>query len=210
MLLRYMTRTAILLVSFAVIGTTVLAYVNQQTRDAIASSQRRALLDTLHVLINDDAYDNDLYIDRITIVNKKQLGSKRPLNIYRARKQGQPVAAVIESVAPDGYSGDIKLLIAIDAAGTLLGVRVLEHKETPGLGDKLEIVRSTWITSFNNRSLSQPGKAGWAVKKDGGTFDQFTGATITPRAVVKAVYSTLLFYQQNQQMLFSTPAEAQR
>ena len=119
-------------------------------------------------------------------------------------------------MAPDGYSGNIHLLVAIKYDGTLAGVRVVNHKETPGLGDAVEAERSNWILGFTGKSLTNPGKKGWAVKRDGGQFDQFTGATITPRAVVKAVYKTLEYYQQHKTQLFSDtgsqkqPADATR
>jgi len=117
-----------------------------------------------------------------------------------------PVAALMIVTAPDGYNGDIRLLIAIDISGKVLGVRVVSHRETPGLGDPIEIERSDWILSFTQKSLLNPGADGWAVKRDGGEFDQFTGATISPRAVVKTVHNTLLYFKANQKSLFETTA----
>ena len=129
--------------------------------------------------------------------------------MYRARKAGQPVALVITPVAPDGYSGIIKLLVGINVDGTLNGVRVVTHRETPGLGDAIDEKRSDWIHLFDNRSLLDPPLERWAVRKDGGDFDQLTGATITPRAVVKAVRQTLLYYRDNQDALFAPSAVQQ-
>jgi len=126
--------------------------------------------------------------------------------VFRARKNNEPVAAVLTSVAPDGYSGSIKILIAVYADGSLSGVRVISHKETPGLGDKIDAQRDDWILQFAGLSLSSPDKSRWKVKKDGGDFDQFTGATITARAVVNAIKRTLEFFEANQDKLF-IPAE---
>ena len=123
--------------------------------------------------------------------------------VYRARLAGHPVAAIIESVAPDGYSGSIRLLVGVTPDGRLLGVRVLQHHETPGLGDAIEERRSDWIRSFEGRSLRDPPLARWKVRKDGGDFDQLTGATMTPRAVVAAVRNTMLFVQRQGPALFA-------
>ena len=150
-----------------------------------------------------------MFNDVIQVTEKESLGSKKPLNIYRARKEGKNIAVIISAVAPDGYAGDISLLVAIDNSGKLIGVRVAKHRETPGLGDAIELKRSDWILNFNGRSLDNPGKKGWRVKRDGGVFDQFTGATITPRAVVKAVYKALEYFKQNSDVLFSTKSIGQ-
>jgi len=133
------------------------------------------------------------------------LGTKESVPVFRARKDGKPVALAITPVAPDGYVGPIKLLVAISVDGTILGVRVLSHHETPGLGDAIEEKRSNWVLGFNGHSLSNPEDKGWHVRRDGGQFDQFTGATITPRAVVKAVHKALKFYELNKDKLFQQP-----
>ena len=122
--------------------------------------------------------------------------------MYRARLRGEPVAAIFRSIAPDGYSGKIHLLVGVYIDGSLAGVRVVKHAETPGLGDAVEIRKSSWIEDFAGKSLTNPSQDRWRVKRDGGDFDQFTGATITPRAVVAAVRNTLLYYQQNTDMIF--------
>ena len=121
---------------------------------------------------------------------------------YRARLQGEPVAVIFNSVAPDGYNGKIHLLVGVNIDASLAGVRVVKHAETPGLGDAIEIRKSPWIRGFDGKSLNNPDQAGWRVKRDGGEFDQLTGATITPRAIVAAVRNTLLYYQQNADMIF--------
>ncbi|MBE9559884.1 MAG: electron transport complex subunit RsxG, partial [Proteobacteria bacterium] len=135
------------------------------------------------------------------------LSTKEETLAYRARKNSQNVAVVFTSVAPNGYNGSIRLLVGINADGSLSGVRVVKHRETPGLGDVVEISRSDWILGFDNKSLSDPDTRGWKVKRDGGVFDQFTGATITPRAVVKAVHNALLYFDKNQGMLFSVQTD---
>lgn len=202
MLVTHMIRTGVLLGLFAIIGTGIVAYTYSETRNDIVASKRAALLRSLHSLVPDDRYDNDLANDRIEVTDKVLLGSAKPLTVYRARRDGKPVAAVFESIAPDGYNGNIYLLIAINFNGTIAGVSVVSESETPGLGDAIEPDRSDWIDGFTGRSLSNPGPAGWKVKRDGGVFDQFTGATITPRAVVKAVYHCLQYFRTNRDKLF--------
>lgn len=196
---------ALILGLFAVVGTGLVALTHDGTAERIAENERQALLRSLHQIIPPDSHDNDIYTDIIQ-VRDPLLGSEQPVNVYRARLGETPVAAVIASVAPDGYSGAIKLLVGINYDGTLSGVRVISHKETPGLGDAIEAERSDWILAFNSRSLANPDQTRWKVKKDGGVFDQFSGATITPRAVVQAVYHTLRYYQTHREVLFA-PAD---
>ncbi len=206
MLVRHMTITALLLGAFAVVGTTIVALTEDNTRERIAQNEREYLLRSLNELVPRDRYDNDIEHDTLQAESRKLLGSKKPLTVYRARKEGRPVAAIFTTVAPDGYSGDIRLLVAIDHdSGGILGVRVVAHRETPGLGDVIEIEKSDWIKDFDGYSLDDPGELGWNVVKDGGIFDQFTGATITPRAVVRAVHSTLKYYDAHRDELFGDP-----
>ncbi len=194
--------SAIILGLFAIIGTTLVAYTFESTKEQIKTNQRMALLRSLHHIISTEEHDNDIFQDKIRVINPTLLGSDEPVSIYRARMQGKPVAAVIAAVAPDGYNGRIYLLVGIYYDGTLAGVRVVRHAETPGLGDLVDEQKSNWILGFRNRSLADPTPDGWKVKRDGGQFDQFTGATITPRAVVKAVYNSLIYYRQNRDTLF--------
>lgn len=198
--------TAVLLALFAVLGTGLVALTFGNTHERIAANERAALLRNLHVLIPPERHDNDLFNDVIEVTAPDLLGSTAPVAVYRARKDGWPVALVIAATAPDGYSGPIRLLVGINADGTLAGVRVVGHRETPGLGDAIEASRSDWILGFDGRSLEDPEEALWAVKRDGGHFDQFTGATITPRAVVKAVKKALLYFQRNSERLFAEPS----
>jgi len=200
--------SAVFLLVFAVIGSGLVAYTFDNTAQRIAENQRRALLKNLNELVPGKRYDNDIFSDILMVRDPELLGSEEPVPVYRARKGGWPVAAVLAVVAPDGYNGSIRLLVAINLDGTLAGVRVVQHRETPGLGDGIETDRSDWILGFAGKSLSNPDKKGWRVKRDGGSFDQFTGATITPRAVVKAVHKALLYFQLHRQKLFEKAPEA--
>lgn len=202
-IVRNMIISALVLALFAMAGTFFVSFTFDNTIDRINENKRIALLNALHVLISPAEHDNDIFNDFIQVTNKDLLGNHKPVNVYRARKENQPVAVIINSVAPDGYNGDVELLVAIRYNGTLAGVRVVQHKETPGLGDAIDENRSDWILGFKQHSLTNPDKKGWAVKKDGGQFDQFTGATITPRAIVKAVYNTLRYYKEHRDELFS-------
>jgi len=203
MLIKKMLKAAALLTFFAVLGGGLVAFTFQITHKQIIANERAALLRTLNVLISRDQYDNDLFTDIRQMQNEAVLGTTEPVTIYRARFCGQPVAAILTQVAPDAYNGSIRLLVGINYEGSLVGVRVVSHQETPGLGNQIEMRRSNWILSFNGYSLKNPDEAGWKVKRDGGIFDQFTGATITPRAVVKAVYKSLQFYQQYRDEVFA-------
>ncbi|HEY0719852.1 MAG TPA: electron transport complex subunit RsxG [Gammaproteobacteria bacterium] len=196
-----------LLALFAAVGTAAVSFVHDNALPRIAAVEKSNLLGLLHQFIPPASHDNDLFNDTLTVRDRELLGSNAPATVYRARKNGMPVALVLTAIAPDGYSGDIKLLIGIHYDGTLAGVRVLSHKETPGLGDRIDIDRSSWINGFTGKSLQNPPEEQWQVKKDGGQFDQFTGATITPRAVVKAVANTLRYYQMHRDALFAPAAE---
>lgn len=200
---RHVLVTGLLLFLFAAAGTGLVAFMFDNTSERIAANEREVLLRNLHVLIPPERHDNDIFTDVIEVTDPDLLGTPRPVTVYRARKDGSPVAAILAPVAPDGYSGDIRLLVAIEADGRLAGVRVTGHRETPGLGDFIEVARSDWILGFTGRALGDPDEKGWAVKKDGGVFDQFTGATITPRAVVKAVKKALIYFDRHRQTLFA-------
>jgi len=179
----------------------MVAYTDGTTAEQVAYNKRQYTLNKLHEIISPSALDNDLERDTIQVTDPR-LGTTKPMLVYRARKDGKPVAAIIHSIAPDGYSGNIEMLVGIRADGTLLGVRVVEHQETPGLGDAIDIRKSNWIRQFENRSLKRPEPKNWKVKRDGGAFDQITSATITSRAVVKAVYNTLQYFKEHRQELF--------
>lgn len=199
--------TASILVLFAVIGGALVGLTFTQTEDDIKHNEELTLLKKLNNIIPAQSYDNDLLQDIITLKASPMLGTEEESLAYRARKNNKNVAVVFSSIAPNGYNGPIDLLVGIKADGTLAGVRVVKHRETPGLGDAVDISHSNWILGFNDKSLSNPDDQGWKVKRDGGIFDQFTGATITPRAVVNAVHDALLYFEKNQDMLFSLNTE---
>jgi electron transport complex protein RnfG len=199
---RRMLVAAGLLAAFAVAGAGLVALTAQATRERIAANERAYLLRSLNDVVPASAYDNDLFTDTTEVVDAELLGSPDPVTAYRARRDGRPVAVILNVVAPDGYSGPIRLVIGIDARGELTGVRVVSHRETPGLGDDIEVERSDWILGFAGLGLDSLPEQGWAVKRDGGQFDQFTGATITPRAVVKAVHNALIYFEAHRERLF--------
>jgi Na+-translocating ferredoxin:NAD+ oxidoreductase subunit G len=171
--------------------------------DRIARNQQSWIRQPLYALLDPGSYDNDLFADAVAVASPDLLGTESPATIYRARRHGEPVAAVIHTVAPDGYRGPIELLVAIAWDGTLLGVQVVRHNETPGLGDAFETRDADWLQAFRGLSLSRPPQHRWTVRKDGGDFDAFTGATITPRAIVKAVRRALEFYGSQRDRLFA-------
>ncbi len=200
-------KSVLALALFALIGTALVALTNHYTRDRIVQNEREYLLRGLNELISPDRYDNDLFTDVVTVINKELLGTSEPVTIYRARREGSPVAAILTPVVPNGYSGPIGLLVGINYDGGLIGVRVSSHRETPGLGDKIDIGKGDWIFSFDGLRIGNPPASQWTVKKEGGYFDQFTGATVTPRAVVIAVYNALLYLDDNRDLIFSELAQ---
>lgn len=194
---------AAVLALFALAGTGLVAVTWNLTHERIANNERDQLLKTVGQILSHDAYENNLLADTITLQHPVLLGPARPVAFHRAFMKGKPVATVFSVIAPDGYNGSITLIVAILEDGTLQGVRVLKHKETPGLGDAIDVRKSGWIHQFDDRSLEDPEPDGWAVRKDGGEFDQLTGATITPRAVVKAVRNALVFFGEHKAEIFA-------
>ena len=201
---RQVATTAVLLMLFAATGAALVGLTFDNTADTIRHNEKLSLLRKLNTLVPAEKYDNDLVSDSLEVAADDLLGTDQPSVVYRARKQNQPVAVVLSPVATGGYNGSIELLVGIYADGTLAGVRVVKHRETPGLGDAVEATRSDWILGFDGKSLQNPAEKRWKVKRDGGDFDQFTGATITPRAVVKAVHTALVYFNKHHQSLFAT------
>lgn len=195
--------TGLLLATFALLGTALLSGTQWHSAPYIAANERQALLDSLSVVIPPSEFDNDILDDSIEISDPELLGMHAPTRVYRARLQDRDTAVAFRVVAPDGYSGAIVLLMGVRADGEISGVRVISQRETPGLGDAIEARRSNWILGFAGRSLGNPGEAGWHVQRDGGDFEQFTGATISPRAVVKAVHNGLKFFTRHRAQLFA-------
>ncbi len=196
-------QTAINLVFFAAIGTAILASVFYMTHDAIVKSEEAEKLNLITQIVPPTLFDNDIIQDTINVPANELLGSDGVTIAYRARLKGEPSAVVLESVAPDGYSGKINLILAVRANGELAGVRVVSHKETPGLGDYIDLPKSPWIKGFDGKSREVYKDADWKVKKDGGKFDYMAGATITPRAVIKAVNKALIYFGENRDKLFA-------
>ncbi|PVZ64344.1 electron transport complex subunit RsxG [Pelagibaculum spongiae] len=197
------SRNALILAVFALITTAVLAVVNKATIEPIAAQKRRIIELNIQALIPANLYNNDPVSEAFTL-NVQSLGGE--ITVFPLLNSGKPVAAIFTPSAPDGYGGPIQLSVGVYTDGSLAGARVVSHKETPGLGDKIELRKNDWMLSFDGLSLSNPTPSGWRVKKDGGQFDQFTGATITPRAVVGAVRRSLEYFQANQKAFFAQPA----
>ncbi|MEY6433244.1 electron transport complex subunit RsxG [Thioalkalicoccus limnaeus] len=187
---------ALLLGTFSLIAAALLAVGDLLTRGPIAERRAEDLKASLSQVLPPQIHDNDLLAHPLTLPGR----NGQPLTIYRAL-HGYQVTGVAFGAVGRGYAGPIELLIGIDAQGRVLGARVLSHSETPGLGDKIEVIRDDWILSFNGRTLEDPPRERWAVAKDGGDFDQFTGATITPRAVVGAVRESLEFFADHRETL---------
>lgn len=208
-ILRHASASAGILTAFAVVGTALLAATYLVTRPIIAETEKQAKLALIGQILPSTLYDNDLLKDSALLPPAGELGNSEPTPVYRAVKEGKPSAAVLEVIAPDGYSGKIRMIVAIKADGEVSGVRVVTHNETPGLGDYIEIAKNSWIRIFEGKSLSKYTDQDWKVKKDGGRFEHMAGATVTPRAVVKAVRKSLSYFAANQDRIFSLPAETQ-
>jgi len=179
---------AVLLGVVALAASAALGFANQQTKEPIAAAQARDLQESLRQVLPSERFDNDLLRDALSVRD-----GQTDTVVYRASLHGEFSGAVFR-VSGHGYAGPIDLVIGVDKDGTVLGVRVTRHSETPGLGDKIEVAKSEWVRDFEGKALGHPAPERWQVKKDGGDFDQFAGATITPRAVVKAVRQGLEFY----------------
>jgi electron transport complex protein RnfG len=205
-----MTRNSLLLAGFAVLTALLVASTFLGTKDRISAAQRAAEEKALLQIVPRDRHDNAMLDDRLVApINDPLLQLSEEKSIYVARRTGVPTAVLIPAVAPDGYSGAIELIVGVNRDGSIAGVRVLQHRETPGLGDAVDHRKSNWINGFKGRSLTNPVRDRWTVRKEGGDFDQFTGATITPRAVVKATARVLQYAQDNRKELFGAASAGQ-
>ena len=202
-LLKHTATTMAIMVAFSLVGTVFLASTYLNTKAPIEASEAAAKMKLFEQVLPSKEHDNDLLNDFVEMPAGGELNNRTVTKVYTARLAGVATAVILEATARDGYSGDIKLLIAVRQDGSLGGVRVIAHKETPGLGDYIEVTRDNWIKSFNHLSLTSPPSEQWKVKKDGGQFDYMAGATITPRAVVKATHKVLAYVEANQQILFA-------
>jgi electron transport complex protein RnfG len=194
--------SGIVLAMVAAICTVLVAITHRVTAPRIADNEKAYLEQSLRPALAGVFYDNDLSESTLVLPPPHGLPGKEPAIIYRLYSEDRPVAAVFIVSARGGYSGPIKLLVAVEYSGTLTGVQVLEHNETPGLGDLIEPSRSDWLKQFENASFEDPPRDRWTIRRDGGSFDQLTGASITPRAVVRAVKETLLYYESNRDSVF--------
>ncbi len=194
----------LLLAGFALLASALLGFADLNTRDEIALRLAEDLQKSLQQVIPEQYYNNDLLDDKVLIASEDDAVGSKETTVYVARKDGKVSAVSFMLVAAGGYSGDISLIMGVNRQGDILGVRVIAHAETPGLGDKVELEKSDWILDFNGKSLQSVRIKQWQVKKDGGEFDQFSGATITPRAIVRSVYQGLRFFEQHKAELLAS------
>ncbi|ELR63646.1 Electron transport complex protein RnfG [Photobacterium marinum] len=208
-MLNAMKKNGGVLAVFALLSTSLVSVTHLLTEGRIQEQQQKELLKVLNQVIPAESHDNELYKSCTLVASEQFLGTPEAMPAYLAKKEGQVSGVAIEAIAPDGYNGAIKLIVGLDIEGVVTGVRILSHNETPGLGDKIDTRITDWIYSFTGKKLEGEKDSRWAVRKDGGDFDQFTGATITPRAVVGAVKNVSLYYQRHQQELFNQPLNCQ-
>ena len=190
-------RTVLVMIIFGVFFASLLEFVHSGTNPIILQSEAEAKERLLLQVISKDLYNNELIDSFIEIQPDEKLKNKKPIKGYIAKKNNEVTAVVIETRAPEGYSGEIKILVGIDIKGNILGTRVIKHQETPGLGDYIDIAKSDWIDNFTYSSLENTLQSEWAVTKDQGKFDYMSGATITARAVVSAINEALNFFKEN-------------
>lgn len=203
---RSVLRTGITLAMIAAVCTALVAATYQSTRDRIAANEKALLEQSLQPALAGLFYDSGVTESRLVIDPPHDLPGRDPAIIYRVFAEGEPAAALFVVTAREGFAGPIRILVGVDIDGTVTGLRILEHRETPGLGDKIEAARSDWVFQFDGRGLGNPDVARWAIEVDGGEFDQLTGASVTPRAVVKAVRDTLVYFSARRDEIFSRPA----
>ena len=208
-MIKLVGKNGLILGGFALVTTSLIAVTQTITAPVIRAQQEQQLVDTLNSVLPSGLFDNDVQHDCAQWQDAEVFGTDEPVRIFRARQEQQPVAMAIETVAPNGYNGRINLLVGLTVDGTVSGVRVLNHNETPGLGDKIDLRISDWVLSFNGKQLDDSNGKQWAVKKDGGQFDQFTGATITPRAVVAAVKRAVEFANRQRDAIFAASNHCQ-
>lgn len=200
-------RTALIMAVFSVVFTTLMAGTYLLTRPAIVKSEETEKLRLVNEILPPDSYDNALLQDELKLDNVPELGLRQGGLVWRARKAGKPVALVLPATAPDGYGGDINLIIAMDPQGTVLGVRAVSHKETPGLGDYIDPKKdrnkaTPWINQFVGKSFAATPLERWKVRKDAGEFAYMTGATISARAVTHAVARAVVYGKAHTTELF--------
>ena len=201
-------QNGLILAAVAAICTALVALTFYATSDQIAANEQAFLEQSLTPVMSGISFDNNLPASAMKIASPHTLPGNESAVVYRARYQGQPVAALFVVSALNGFSGPIKLLIGISTDGVVTGVRAIEHGETAGLGDQIEASRSDWILGFNGTSLGAPALAAWAIRRDGGAFDQLTGASVTSRAAIDAISQTLQYFERNRDTIFAAEAES--
>lgn len=207
---RQALRAILVVAAIAVCAAGLISVSHEISAERIERNIAEHLMQSLHEVLDPGLYDNNLVQTQVWAIDPDLLGTPDPVQVFLATRNGEPAAAIFAAVAPRGYNGRIDLLVGVDVAGVVQGVRVTSHRETPGLGDRIEISISDWITGFDGTSLSDPPLAQWAVAADGGRFDAFTGATVTPRAVVQAVRDVLVYFDEHQDELFARTAALER
>lgn len=203
-------RNSLTLASLAAICTALVATTYHLTTERIAANEQALLEKSLQPVLSGVVYDSGVTESRLLISPPHGLPGEAPAIIYRVFASGAPAAALFVVTAADGYAGPVRVLIGIGPDGIVTGVRILQHRETPGLGDRIDSSRSDWVEQFPGRALGDPPVAGWAIREDGGIFDQLTGASITPRAVIKAIKATLVYFDANRDLVFALPAAGDR
>lgn len=198
----------LILAVLAAVCTALVALTHRVTAEKIVENEKAFLQASLAPALGGLYYDSDLSKSERVIEPPHELPGNGPVTVYRVFNGDEPVAALFVVTARDGYSGPIRLLIGIEANGEISAVRVLSHKETPGLGDKIESSKTDWVEQFPGRGLGDPPVEDWAIRRDGGVFDQLTGASITPRAVIKAIRETLIYFEANKDEVFANPEPA--
>ena len=209
-MLQAIRNSALGLSIFAVITAGAIALTQVSTKDRIEINEREARAKALYEIVPKDSIDNNLLEDTVAITAPALTSSELPVDVFRARRDGQVVTVIMPVTAPDGYTGNINMIVGINSDESVAGVRVLSHKETPGLGDKVELKKTDWILSFTGQRYQGDDDPSWAVKKDGGRFDQFTGATITPRAVVNATAKAIRYFREHKAALLESKSNQEQ
>ncbi len=193
----------LILAGLAAVCTALVSVTHALTAPRIAANEQAFLEQSLAPVLEGIEYDGTLSESTLVIRPPHNLPGDDPVTVYRVYAGGAPVAALFVVNARGGFAGPIRLLIGADANGAITGVRVLGHRETPGLGDLIEIDKSDWVLQFNGRSLADPPAPSWSIRRDGGEFDQLTGASITPRAVIRGIRDTLVYYENHRDAVFA-------
>ncbi len=199
-------KSGLTLAAIAAICTAAVAATYQLTRERIAANEQALLEQSLEPALSGVEFDGSITGSMLILPAPHDLPGRDDAIVYRVYRDGAPAAALFAVTARDGYAGPIRILVGVRHDGTVTGVRILEHRETPGLGDKIESSRSDWVFQFDGRSIGDPVVDAWAIQRDGGEFDQLSGASVTPRAVTAAILETLIYFGANRDEIFAMPA----